>query len=138
MNDMRRGEPMSKVLYDDVNAMMAKLGAYGEIDTNAPEVIAVMQTLGDIDEAGPINPWISVKDRLPDEETMVLCFDFDEYRLSGSCLPWICAFVPVAKCFYSDFYDSKGNRYERINNSVTHWMPLPDPPLDLKSSPPEK
>ena len=63
---------MSKALYDAVNAMMARIGAYGEIDTNAPEVIAVMQTLGDIDEAGLSYPWISVKDRLPKKKWPVL------------------------------------------------------------------
>lgn len=58
------------------------------------------------------NPWISVKDRLPEEKTLVLAFVNypDESRYHHVS-------------FYLDGY------WSGLQASfVTHWMPLPNPP----------
>ncbi len=61
--------------------------------------------------------WISVKDRLPESEVMVLTYleDDDDYRID-----YIIIFdVPLWACIL-----------ERDNYKVTHWMPLPEAPKD--------
>ena len=60
------------------------------------------------------NSWISVDDRLPDDDRDVLVFD-DGFFLTGG-------------------YNKKEKRWEaswdwcESIHSVTHWMPLPEPP----------
>ncbi len=61
--------------------------------------------------------WISVKDRLPETDQMVLFFDkenicYGEYEFYNPGDRW---------------YDVDRSRW-RID--VSHWMPLPDPPVD--------
>lgn len=65
--------------------------------------------------------WISVKDRLPDDNSgyVVLAFCND---IVGS---WIEILHHNGKFFLSD----GGKEYPCI---VTHWMPLPKPPEDIK------
>ncbi len=65
--------------------------------------------------------WISVKDRLPDNEVLVLGYRKDRFE----------------ECFFTGYWD-KGNwsihpsgwnsEDDHIRN-VTHWMPLPPPPV---------
>ncbi len=63
----------------------------------------------------PVNRWISVKDRLPDDCVEVLVHDTD----CGIVIGW---------------YDKKDSIFvaEFINqlDAVTHWMSLPEPPQD--------
>ena len=68
-----------------------------------------------------VQEWISVKDRLPEPETNVIAFVGDyidilsyKYDRRGNL-----AFM---------YMDDSGWWYERIRPSVTHWMPLPQPP----------
>lgn len=69
--------------------------------------------------------WISVKDRLPEEGELVLTItiarpDFPEYRLDYTIIvthsdnPYFWACRLTDEC-----------------NTVTHWMPLPEPPKDI-------
>lgn len=75
--------------------------------------------------------WISVEDRLPNEE-------FEEFteQMDWDVYPCLCALINhlsriryVAKLFYdgSNFVDDEFVRY---TSSVTHWMPLPQPPKE--------
>ena len=61
----------------------------------------------------PVNQWISVKDRLPDDCVEVVVHDTD----CGIVIGW---------------YDKKDSIFvaEFINqlDAVTHWQPLPEPP----------
>ena len=59
-----------------------------------------------------MNNWISVKDRLPEEE-YVLCYQ------GGSCRT-----PNIRVGFRSSF---SGHWFPNLYN-VTHWMPLPNPP----------
>lgn len=53
--------------------------------------------------------WISVKERLPEKNKRVLCFD--GFRMMGNS--------------YSSYSDQDEEWFKR---SFTHWMPLPNPP----------
>lgn len=57
------------------------------------------------------NPWISVKDRLPNHVNEVLMCDGDGYIEMGFCS------------------NTRWFAYERPQPlNITHWMPLPNPP----------
>lgn len=59
-------------------------------------------------------PWISTKDKLPDDEDLVItgcwCTDYFKYLQQG----WYCR-----EC--NEWYDTNGDKI-----CVTHWMPIPD------------
>lgn len=63
-------------------------------------------------------PWISTKDKLPDDEDLVItgcwCTDYFKYLQQG----WYCR-----EC--NEWYDINGDKI-----CVTHWMPI----LDLRNS----
>lgn len=61
--------------------------------------------------------WISVKDKLPEDDKLVLVYltsnYFDLLKREKDCL----------------WHDSYG-ALECSDASITHWMPLPEPPED--------
>lgn len=66
--------------------------------------------------------WISVEERLPETETWVLCWyvdiDGDKWHTVGKLLKdgiWVV-----------DIYETDEPEYY----TVTHWMPLPEPPKE--------
>ncbi len=68
-----------------------------------------------------MSDWISVKDRLPDKSGHYLC----AHNGCISCL----AFSQRHKLFNS--YDSfREKEAKRRAISVTHWMPIPEPPKE--------
>lgn len=68
--------------------------------------------------------WISVEERLPEGEEYVLCWYKDEFGDEWSTvgLKWGCAWD-------LDIDDNSGR-----NLTVTHWMPLPKPPKEYRST----
>lgn len=59
--------------------------------------------------------WISVKDRLPEEDTRVLVY-LDIKKLDANTYT---------------FFDTDrllGDKWVRWNSYISHWMPLPEPP----------
>lgn len=73
-----------------------------------------------------MNEWISVKDRLPDEDGEVLIYmpneDWEE----------LIAIVPFSvehKKFYS--YSDEVAIDQELKR-ITHWMPLPEPPKEVQ------
>ena len=56
--------------------------------------------------------WISVKDRLPEDERHVLVWVKDGYSL----IDWT--------------FNGKWQVNPYMRNDITHWMPLPEPPLE--------
>ena len=63
-----------------------------------------------------MSEWISVDDRLPDIIGDYICYD------QGGEIAWA-FFTSNKRWAYSSCY-GEGGFYE----SVTHWMPLPEPP----------
>lgn len=57
--------------------------------------------------------WISVKDRLPKIEEIVLAY-----------APQWCSDESIVLTYDGEWYDYNGV----LVDSVTHWMPLPEPP----------
>lgn len=71
--------------------------------------------------------WISVKDRLPDVAGMYIVTACDEWCSHGEGI-WYDTVVVVAE--YSSGcwnWNDNGTDYD-IDDLVTHWMPLPEPP----------
>lgn len=71
-----------------------------------------------------MNDWIDVNDRLPNDNQHIIIY------CDG-------AFVLVAQYREDEFYDAvqDGDEYfETVSRCVTHWMPLPEPPLTTQST----
>jgi len=66
-----------------------------------------------------MSEWISVKERMPDECSYVLCYVND--IVSG----WVELLKYEGRHVWVDAVNA--DEYEPI---VTHWMPLPEPPKD--------
>lgn len=60
-----------------------------------------------------MSEWISVKERLPEKNTKVLCY----FKYEPNTPDVICENV---------YYGS--GRWMSESSKVTHWMPLPEPP----------
>jgi hypothetical protein len=75
--------------------------------------------------------WISVEDRLPEKEFEEFTeqMDWDVYPCLCAAKNHVSGIRYVAKLFYdgSNFVDDEFVRY---TSSVTHWMPLPEPPKE--------
>lgn len=67
-----------------------------------------------------MSEWISVEDRLPDVDTLVLATGFD-YGYQLNKMHYVLA-VRFDNYWYSE--TDFGVEYKYI----THWMPLPEPP----------
>lgn len=64
--------------------------------------------------------WISVKDRLPEEETEYLCW-FGDYPMGAFVM--VCRWNKIRGAFWCYSDNAKWA-------FVTHWMPLPEPPKE--------
>ena len=80
-----------------------------------------------------VNEWISVKDRLPDKDGEYLVFEKGSY---GNQIRTLRFAKDGRKVDKYDFYRGWKNVWYRYDSewghitidSVTHWMPLPQPP----------
>ena len=88
-----------------------------------------------LDEAPTVGGWISVKDRLPEEETNPLTMDFKEVLC-------FCDFGGIPRRtdvrtykFGKRSWMEEGHFWHGgtpMDAVVTHWMPLPEPPEEGK------
>lgn len=62
-----------------------------------------------------MNEWISVKDRLPPDFQLVLVYTIDGRMFD-------------AHCTLETWYETN-NGWDLEFDSVTHWRPLPEPPV---------
>ena len=83
----------------------------------------MIRVRGTIENAPTIGGWISVKDRLPEEETEYLCW-FGDYPLGA--FAGVCRWNKVIGTFWC-YSDSTKWAF------VTHYMPLPEPPKEEKA-----
>ena len=74
-----------------------------------------------LDSGVMVQEWISVKDRLPEEGEYVLCV-LKGFNYGGKIQ--VCKFVPADKFKDKPYFEHFRNGFP----SVTHWMPLPQPP----------
>ena len=72
-----------------------------------------------------VQEWISVKDRLPEEGEYVLCV-LKGFNYGGKIQ--VCKFVPADKFKDKPYFEHFRNGFP----SVTHWMPLPQPPKEVE------
>lgn len=90
-----------------------------------------------------MNSWISVKDKLPDNRQDIICLAYSD----NNKFRW------VFEAIYGFHFDEKwaarmfmeGNAYLVLENGdiylnqvrhqgiITHWMPLPELPIEIKS-----
>lgn len=68
-----------------------------------------------------VQEWISVKDKLPEEGEYVLCV-LKGFNYGGKIQ--VCKFCPADKFKDKPYFEHFRNGFP----SVTHWMPLPQPP----------
>lgn len=103
----------------DADALKKMKFSGGMHDDNFLVYVPFREVMGNIDNAPTVGGWISVKDRLPEDDDDVLAYlnDGTETR--------------IAACNYSNgvWYDCVMNCIVVINN-VTHWMLLPKPPKE--------
>lgn len=77
--------------------------------------------------ATPVPQWISVKDRLPDVAGMYIVTACDEWCSHGEGI-WYDTVVVVAE-YSGSCWNWNDNGIDcDIDDLVTHWMPLPEPP----------
>ena len=95
-----------------------------------PNNMAMMQLVDYLISNGvTVQEWISVKDRLPDKTGRYLVI---KNRIAPDCLGGNRTDIVILR-----FFVDKGFRMpthipdwinEEINEEVTHWMPIPQPP----------
>ncbi|EHG5998259.1 DUF551 domain-containing protein [Escherichia fergusonii] len=80
----------------------------------------------DINGNSPVTPggWISCSDRMPEDTKMLLAFSQGE--IVAAYWNWVVNPIDYKK--YRAFTYLSGN----ILDDVTHWMPLPEPPQEMK------
>ena len=71
-----------------------------------------------------VQEWISVKDRLPEEDDNYIVTACDEGCSAGEGI-WYSTVVVVA-----EYYKGSWTWYDEysLEGIVTHWMPMPEPP----------
>lgn len=76
----------------------------------------------------PRQQWISVKDKVPDEEVLAANFEPGTYGYKE----YIIGYVSEVKCTEPDWHNGKcyAENDNEILDNVTHWMPLPEPPKE--------
>lgn len=65
--------------------------------------------------------WISVKDRLPDDDGEVLAVSFGEVLIANYFNGW-----------FRYIEDEDGNLIPTDDIDVSYWMPLPEPPKETE------
>ena len=71
--------------------------------------------------------WISVKDRLPEEDENYIVTACDEGCSAGEGI-WYSTVVVVAEYYKGSWTWYDGGSEYSLEGIVTHWMPLPEPP----------
>ena len=71
--------------------------------------------------------WISVKDRLPEEDGIYIVYANDEGCSYGEGI-WYDRVVTCAEWAFNDWIWYEGSHEYSLCGIVTHWMPLPEPP----------
>ncbi|EJC0742305.1 ead/Ea22-like family protein [Escherichia coli] len=100
-----------------------------ELDTAKNGYILLVQDAEpnfDVNGKSPVTPdgWISCSERMPEDNKMLLAFSQGE--IVAAYWNWVVNPIDYKK--YRAFTYLSGN----ILDDVTHWMPLPEPPQEMK------
>lgn len=72
----------------------------------------ILMRLSRLEDVQPVDRWISVEDRFPDNDGWYLVYKFKQVRVAEWC----------ESCWYNE-------RDLPIDDvAISHWMPLPEPP----------
>ena len=116
---------MAKLI--DADALIAQLKlqmeSYDRIGA-CERAEAYRNCIWEINEAPTIDGWISVKDRLPDEEDYRSC-----HENWDGCVIWTNG-SDIGLGWYSMTTGDWADIYDCDIDDVTHWMPLPEPPKE--------
>lgn len=91
------------------------------------ECIKDMLDSMEVYEAEPVNQWISVKDRLPEENTLVLCY---ARSTTGEGNDYFLGALAHGEFWFLKVNDIGHVSCPVLHWKVTHWQPLPEPPKD--------
>lgn len=99
-------------------AAVEAIRAYASVTYNETLAEDIYNWVG---KGEPVQEWISVDDRLPEEGEYVLCV-LKGFNYGGKIQ--VCKFVPADKFKDKPYFEHFRNGFP----SVTHWMSLPQPP----------
>ncbi|WP_247178683.1 DUF551 domain-containing protein [Escherichia coli] len=90
------------------------------------ELVSQTYKLNELSGNSPVTPdgWISCSERMPEDTKMLLAFSQGE--IVAAYWNWVVNPIDYKK--YRAFTYLSGN----ILDDVTHWMPLPEPPQEMK------
>ncbi|MBA0995603.1 ead/Ea22-like family protein [Escherichia coli] len=93
---------------------------------HSAEPVSQAYKLNALDGNSPVTPdgWISCSERMPEDTKMLLAFSQGE--IVAAYWNWVVNPIDYKK--YRAFTYLSGN----ILDDVTHWMPLPEPPQEMK------
>ena len=103
----------------DADTLVTKCGDYYVEEGPEDGFIGTLKTL--IDMQHTIGEWVSVEDKLPDK-----CGNYLVYFGKGDGIKMKTAFWLTGKRIW------KGAEAYSTLNGITHWMPLPEPPKEVK------
>lgn len=89
--------------------------------------IDVPATEDDTNVGGKIDSWISCEDRLPGENTLVLCY---ARSTTGEGNQYFIGAIAHGEFWFLKVYDIGRVSHPVHYWEVTHWQPLPEPPKD--------
>ena len=94
-----------------------------------PETGSFTEYLADylISNGVTVQEWISVDDRLPEEDDNYIVTACDEGCSAGEGI-WYSTVVVVAEYYKGSWTWYDGGREYSLEGIVTHWMPMPEPP----------
>ncbi|BEB15841.1 hypothetical protein VEE45_16840 [Escherichia coli] len=116
----------ARMFFTDAVVAIAKVQGWNACRAamlHSAEPVSQAYKLNALDGNSPVTPdgWISCSDRMPEDTKMLLAFSQGE--IVAAYWNWVVNPIDYKK--YRAFTYLSGN----ILDDVTHWMPLPEPPL---------
>ena len=104
---------------------IVKKAAYSSLPSNTEDFHLNMFVTNLLSHGVTVQEWIPVTERLPEEGEYVLCV-LKGFNYGGKIQ--VCKFVPADKFKDKPYFEHFRNGFP----SVTHWMPLPEPPKEVE------